>query len=251
MSSRAFSLSGIVLRMNSFGEQDRFLTLLTPENGKLTCLAKGIRNIKSRRNPHCELMNRVTAHLWKSRRHHYLTQATTQARFHDIKKEMNTLSSGLFMLEATERLVPEDHHTPGVFPLLNQALELMNFYPEHHINLREAYLVKLLQILGHISSFRRCSQCREPLPQRNAILDREHSTISCYDCVPQTPNPHYESVPLESLKLMNFILSHPIGAILKLKTEPRHLEVMGSFGRVFLYHNLPHRLRTEEALALY
>jgi DNA repair protein RecO (recombination protein O) len=39
---------GIILSRTDFGEADRILTVLTPQQGKLRLMAKGVRKIKSK-----------------------------------------------------------------------------------------------------------------------------------------------------------------------------------------------------------
>ena len=43
MNPRSFTVNGIVLRMTDLGESDRFVTVLTPDRGKLTCIGKNLR----------------------------------------------------------------------------------------------------------------------------------------------------------------------------------------------------------------
>ena len=40
--------SAIILKRVDYGEADRILTLLTPDHGKLSLMAKGVRKIKSK-----------------------------------------------------------------------------------------------------------------------------------------------------------------------------------------------------------
>jgi DNA repair protein RecO (recombination protein O) len=249
--SRSLSETGLIIRVAPLGDSDRFVTFFTKEHGKITTIAKGIRSIKSRRNPHIELMNRVRFQYWKSKHYLYLTQAQAEEHFRDLKKEINVMASGIFITEALERLTPEEEPNPALFELLNTALELMNFYPQKHVEIREATLIKLLQQLGHITSFRTCSHCQKRLPQSNAYLDREHSTLSCQNCVKDHPTFHYDPVSLETLKLMHFLLEHPLGAILQLKTSSAHISIMTQFGRTFLQKTLHHPLKSERSLHLY
>ena len=251
MTSRSFSTSGIIIRLAELGESDRFVTVYTEEYGKITCIAKGIRSVKSRRSPHIELMNRVKLQLWRSRHHVYMTQASTEARFSDLKKDIVSVASGAFMIEAMERLTPDEESHPELYRLLDSTLSLMNFYPEQHQLLRETYLIKLLQTLGNITSFHSCSDCKKRLPYQDAFLDREHSTINCHDCTQEKSDFTFELIPLDTLKLMNFILEHPLDAILKLKTDLTHLQTMSEFGRTFLYKMLPRGLKSEQSLNLY
>jgi DNA repair protein RecO (recombination protein O) len=250
MSSRSNTTTGIVIRMTNFSEQDRYITFYTPDQGKLTCIAKGIRNIKSRRGSHIELLNRVEFDYWKSKNNHYLTSCKAEDRFNEMKQSMENLSSGAFIAESIERLTPEEEANPNIYHLLNQTLGLMAFYPEKHDMLREAFLVKLLNLNGTITSFRTCSECREKLPQLDAYLNEEHSTIHCGPCTKKKTGA-LQRIPLETLKLMNFLIEHPVQSILKIKLNPQHFQTMSHFGRVFLRHNHPHPFKSEAFLGIY
>ena len=50
MKTRTFSTKGIVLKRVNVGETERSINLLTQEYGKMTCVAKGVRKIKSSKN---------------------------------------------------------------------------------------------------------------------------------------------------------------------------------------------------------
>lgn len=245
--NRSFTTTGIVLKTRDLGESDRFITVYTPDHGKLTMIGKGIRSIKSRRNSQIELLSRVKLQIWKSSKNYYLTECKIEERFADMKGALDSLSSATFMIEATEKLTADEQNIRDLFPLLNETLALMEFYPDKHELLREAFLLKLLNLLGNISSFRECSLCKQKLPQKAAFLDTEHSTLHCESCRQKTSTALHE-VPLETLKLMHFILTHPLPAILKLKIDPSHLETMAHFGRVFLRQNLHHPLKSERFL---
>lgn len=247
MNPRSFTTTGIVLRMADLGDADRFITVYTPDRGKLTCIGKGIRSIKSRRNTQVELMNRIKLQLWKSRQNYYLTECKIEERFPEMKQKMDSLSSATFVVEATEKLTPEGENIKPLFPLLDETLSLMEFYPDKHHLLREAFLLKLLNLMGNITSFRECASCHQKLPQKPAYLNIDHSTLHCEKCRIKI-RATLEQIPLETLKLMHFILVHPIPAVLKLKIEPRHLEIMMRFGRIFLHQNLHYPLKSESFL---
>ncbi len=250
MNPRSFTISGIVIRISDLGESDRFVTLLTPDRGKITTIGKNLRTLKSRRNTQLELMNRVQAKLWRSRNHHYLSECKLEERFNELKKNLASSTSAAFIIEATERLTAEEHHIPHLYDLLEQTLSLIDFYPKKHELLREAYLIKLLNLVGSISSFRACAECKKPLPQEDAFLDEDHSTIHCITCSDKTAS-YLRRIPLETLKLMHFLLSHPIPAALKLKITKEHINIIDEFGRTFLKKDLHYPLKSEAFLNTY
>jgi DNA repair protein RecO len=46
-----FSTTGLVLAARDYRDRDRWVTILTPERGKIECLAKGVRTLASKRRP--------------------------------------------------------------------------------------------------------------------------------------------------------------------------------------------------------
>lgn len=249
--TRSLATTGIILRLAPLGESDRFVTFLTKEYGKITTIAKGIRTIKSRRNPHIELMNRVKFQFWKSRHHFYLTQAQTEETFRDLKSDITTLASALFLIEATERLTPDEHAEPLLYDFLNDTLELMNFTPHQHTELREAGLLKLLQQLGHVPTFRACGECTKRLPAQNAYLNQEQAILRCEPCTRKHPTASGQTITLDTLKLMHFLLETPLRGILKISDLATHLETLRHVGRTFLYRTLSQPLKSEKALNRY
>lgn len=238
--------------MKDLGEFDRFITLYTAERGKITCLAKGIRKISSKRGSHAEILNAVEVQLWKSRHHYYLTACKNDVAFSTIKTEMAGLASAFFMIELLDRLTMEEHPLPGIFELLEKTLSLMEFSPEDHVFLREVFLLKLLKELGYMTSFRSCSRCQKKLPLEEAYIDKKESQVFCKNCKGKKSfQREIEILPLEDLKLMNFILEQPTASLLRLNTQNNHLETIAYWGRVFLYKNLAQPLKSESALNLY
>jgi DNA repair protein RecO (recombination protein O) len=50
-----YQTTGIVIGRTNFGEADRIVRFITPEQGKLSAVAKGVRRIKSRLAGHLEV----------------------------------------------------------------------------------------------------------------------------------------------------------------------------------------------------
>lgn len=249
---RSILTRGIVLRMRNLGELDRFITFYTPDHGKITCIAKGVRKISSRRAGHIELMNRVKIQLWKSRHHWYLTQCSSEENFKEIKKNMSSVASGVFIVEAVDRLTVDEQPLPELFELMNQSLQLMEFYAADHAWIREMILIKLLKLLGYINSFKHCGTCRGKFPEQHAYWEKTFNLI-CETCLKKKIRieEELEQLDFSILKLMNFILEHPIENTLMINRNQQHKENIEQWGRRFLYKNLSHILKSEESLRLY
>ncbi|MFZ5376964.1 MAG: DNA repair protein RecO [Patescibacteria group bacterium] len=63
MKIKSYSTEAIVIKRSNLGEADRVVTLLTADQGKVVCIAKGVRNIKSSQRAILEPGNVITAFL--------------------------------------------------------------------------------------------------------------------------------------------------------------------------------------------
>ena len=65
---RLYKTDAIVLSDSELGDQDKIITLLSDQYGKIRGVAKGARRLKSRFDPAVRMLSYVTAVLYKSQR---------------------------------------------------------------------------------------------------------------------------------------------------------------------------------------
>lgn len=116
----------IVLRRTNYGEADRVVQLLTPEYGKLSVMAKGVRREKSKLAGGIELFSRcdVTLATGKSEIG-TLTGARSEIFYQKILTEYDRLQFGYEAIKQINKaadLLDE----PAFFELLDQCFEALN-----------------------------------------------------------------------------------------------------------------------------
>ena len=81
-----YRADGIVLRTWRLGEADRIVVLLTPENGKVRAVAKGVRKTRSKFGGRLEPTSHVAVQLYAGRGDlDIVTQAETIDRFESLR----------------------------------------------------------------------------------------------------------------------------------------------------------------------
>lgn len=249
---RTLRLQGLILKVRNFSEQDAFITVFTKERGKITCVAKGLRNIKSHRANHIELLSLLDIECWKNEHAFYLTHAKTQNRFKHLKQRWESLLSASFMIETLDRLCAEEDPHERLFYLTIDTLKLMDESEDHEL-LQDLFLLKSLGELGYLTNFRTCSECRERLPLESAYFDEGHLTLHCAPCEEKRStikNPHAQHVlSLDHLKLLYFIQQKQLQQLLKVKLEPSHRGLLQQMGRRFLRHAATQPFKVESLLS--
>lgn len=126
MSQTDLKTEAFVLRRTNYGETDRILNLLTPE-GKLACVAKGVRKEKSKLAGGIELFTRskVVIHLSTKSDMHLLTSAKMETFYGRIISDLDRLELASKIIKELNR-VTDQIDSPEFYYILKQSLEGLN-----------------------------------------------------------------------------------------------------------------------------
>ena len=117
---------GIVLRGYPFGEADRVVVLLSPNNGKLRTVAKGVRKTKSRFGGRLEPFTHVDLVLYEGRNLDTITQVTMIEPFHHLRADLDRVVAAGTMVEVADAVAQEDESSMRLFLLLQRGLRALD-----------------------------------------------------------------------------------------------------------------------------
>jgi hypothetical protein len=114
----------IVLRGVDFSETSRIVTFLTPERGRLACMAKGLRRAKSELAGLLDTFHRVElVYHWKdSRSVHPLREVSLLDGYGAIKKDLEKATYGALALEVAYKTAHEDEPSEELYRVLVDGL---------------------------------------------------------------------------------------------------------------------------------
>jgi len=158
---------GIVLRSMRYGEADRILHVFTPEHGRLSAIAKGVRKARSRFGGRLEPFFRLHLVLYDPARPRSdlltVTSAETVAGHRHLREHGAALDVAARAADAVDRIFdPGDPH-PGVYHLLANELALLDADPARHATTHNAlaFRLKLLLAAGFAPQLAACASCGE------------------------------------------------------------------------------------------
>lgn len=113
-----------VLRGVDFSETSRIITFLTPERGRLTCIAKGVRRKNSALAPVLGTMNRVELiYYWKDGRSvQTLAEASLLDGYPNTKRDLERGAFAAFPLEIAARVAHENEPSRAFYAALSDGL---------------------------------------------------------------------------------------------------------------------------------
>jgi DNA repair protein RecO (recombination protein O) len=158
-----FKTEAVVLRSMRFGEADRILHLYTPQRGRVSAIAKGVRRTKSRFGGRMEPFFRLHMGLYQGRSELLtVTHADTIDGYARLREDGAALDSAARACDAVGRLFETAEPHPGVFALLCNELALLNADSAHATHANQlAFRLKLLLAAGLAPQLAACASCGE------------------------------------------------------------------------------------------
>jgi DNA repair protein RecO (recombination protein O) len=163
---RTLKTEAIVLRSIRYGEADRVLHLYTPDRGRISAIAKGVRKTKSRFGGRLEPFFRLNLVLYQPHPPRSdlmtVTGAETVAGFPRLREDARSLDGAARACEAVSRVFDDGDPHEGVFHLLGNHLALLDADPARATRANAlAFRLKLLLAAGFAPHLAACASCGE------------------------------------------------------------------------------------------
>jgi DNA repair protein RecO (recombination protein O) len=239
---RRYTTDAIVLSRFDYGEADRILTLITPLNGKLKAIAKGIRRPTSRIGGSLEPFAELHVALARGRTFEVVTQVTVEHAWLNLRDSLESAATAWYLAELADRSLEERHAAEPVYALLRRSYELLDagMAPGRVARWYEMHLADELGVRPEVD---RCVECDRALevggrfrwvPPLGGVL--------CERC----PGPPHDrtGLTLEALKLLKAYQRQDVEAIAALRLAATTEHEVESALRDFVRHALEREARS-------
>jgi|SRR6185369_6077154 len=189
MTSRgpSYQSKGIVIGRTNFGEADRVVRFFTPDRGKLSTVAKGVRKIKSRLGGHLELFGEVSLMLAPGHNLDVVTSARLLWYPHELTGDYQRLSLAFMVATMTDRLTEPDQPAPALYGVIREALEALNAGATGEL-IELWFKLRLLDTLGYRPELGGCVICSRHDENTSYSFSAERGGIVCHaDAAPFDP----------------------------------------------------------------
>lgn len=218
---RVYHTEAIVLSRFELGEADRVLTLLTPHEGKLKAIAKGVRRQRSRIGGSVEPFAELHLVLARARTFDVVTSASVSHAWLNLRERLESTATAWYLAELSERAVEERAFAYPVYALLRRAYQLLD---DGMAPARVArwFEFGLADALGMRPEVERCVECDRVLEETDEF--RWVPILGGTLCSRHLPPPS-EQMPLSlaALKLLRAYRRLDIEAIAGLR-QPAEVE---------------------------
>lgn len=169
----------LVLRVTDYNDRDALLTLLTPNHGKLTAKARGLRRKNSPLVAPCQLLALGEYTLFEYRGSYTVNEAQSVELFQNLRRDLSKLSLATYFAQASELVSQEDLPSPELLSLTLNCLYALSATELSEALIKAVFELRLACHAGYQPELTGCSLCGEPQPDR---FDLRAGRLECAGC---------------------------------------------------------------------
>lgn len=204
----------IVLRRADWRENDRILTLLTRERGRVDAVARGCRRPNNPLMPASELFVLGDYMLFKGRGHELVTSCQVEDSFYPLRNDFDKLSYAATLLRCAELAAQPEEPQPHLLILLSRSLSRLAYSGMDARMVTAAFLLHFASLAGYKPRLEHCAVCGGRIPEGEpARLSFTAGGLVCCRC--QRPDGEGVAVEADAVRWLRGVLKAGIE-----KTEP-------------------------------
>lgn len=215
---------GIVLKQTQAANGRRMITLFSKQYGKINA---GTGISEKGRNKTALALRPFTYGryvIYKGRGGYNIDNAETLKSYYAIGEDIDKYMFSSYVLELTEKLLPEDEQAAGIFNLLKDFFTVMEKRSRDYETPVIAFVIKALKYSGVQPEVRHCVLCGKKRPEGSvkgkAVFSIESGGIVCHDCSKTIVSREKESliysVKFDILNIVEYFMFNQMSRVEKL-----------------------------------
>ena len=222
---------GLVLRVSDYNDRDALLTLLTPEHGRITVKARGLRRKNSPLTAPCQLLALGEFTLFEYRDSYSINEAHSIELFQGLRKDIVKLSLGTYFAQVAELLSMEDTPSPELLSLTLNCLFALSGLHVPTNQVKAAFELRCACLSGYTPDLFVCCICGQQYPDR---FDVSNGTLSCATCRQQEHSGIRMPLTQSVLEAMRYIVSCEPKRLLSFDASQETLKQLSQITELYL-----------------
>ena len=188
--------------------------------------------------------------LFKSRESYNLNNGQVIKSYYGIGEDLDKYMAGSYVLELTEKLLPEELAQPRMFSLILDFFDALEHRRKKHDTLVMAYIIKALDVLGTMPVTQHCSVCGADNPRR--FFSIEEGGMICSECAKNLVGEH-DNEPLiydidfDIINILRYFQKEPFTSFEKLALDEEILKRLRAILKSYMaYHLDVGKLKSED-----
>ncbi len=222
---------GLVLRVTAYNDTDALLTLLTPNHGKLTVKARGLRRKNSPLTAPCQLLAYGEFTLFEYRSMYTINEANSIELFTLLRRDLQKLSLGTYFAQAAELLSQEDLPNPELLSLVLNCLYALSKLQVPEALVKAVFELRGACLAGYAPDLYGCHRCSNPFPDR---FDLTEGRLECSTCRDPASTGIRMPITAGMLEAMHYITTCDAKKIFSFEIGEENLNQLSSVSESYL-----------------
>lgn len=191
---KLFKVKGIVIKEIQYKENDKILTLLTDEFGKISCFAKGAKKTASPFLASCQLFVYSEFVLYKGTSFYHVNSTEVINTFYSLRSTLDKIDRACEITNVLNTFICENEESKEALSLYLNTLYVIANKDISYSFLSSVFKLKMLKISGFLPSFSVCGNCKKKLLGENIEKQVSYTYsntlnhILCNECSKDKPN---------------------------------------------------------------
>ena len=173
-------INGLVLAENNMGDFDKMLTLLTPNYGKISCVAKGARRPKSAPLAGTQMFCFGEYLVYKGTQTYHINSVEPIEVFYNLRTDLDKLKYAVHINKIVQDVTHENQNCYKILQLVLNTLYTISETDKNLDMVLGVFKLRLLCILGFTPKVMECTNCKE---EENLIyFSIKDNGLKCKTC---------------------------------------------------------------------
>ena len=222
------AMEGIVFRQTKTLNNRRMILLFSDEQGKISAGTSISENGKSKSALAMRPFTLSRFNIIENKGYFNIKSADTIKSYYKIGEDLDKFSNASYIMEFTEKLLPENVAVPKLFSLLRTYLDILEVRKKSFSTVTIAYMVKAMQISGVAPQLDKCIACAEA--NEPAYFHIGEGGFLCKNCAGTDRNNSFDKllykVNFDIVNVLNFLMDNPLKRVEKLELNPDMAKIL-------------------------
>ncbi len=175
------TLKGLVLRERSFGDNDKFLDILTDEAGLIEVTAKGVKKQNAKNAAVAQTFCYANYCLSDSGKRYILNSAEPIRTFFSVSTDIEKFALASYFSEMTLYVATQERTNQEVLRLILNSLHFLAAGNRENLLLKAIFEMRLLSEIGMVPNLLGCCECLK-YSDTQMLFDLRGGRLYCENC---------------------------------------------------------------------
>ena len=235
-------INGIVLAESNVGDYDKMLIILTPNLGKISCVAKGARRPRSALLAGTQIFCFGEYLVFKGSQTYHINSVEPIEVFYNIRTDLDKLKYAVHINKIVQDVTQENQNTYKILQLLLNTLYTISELDKNLDMVLGVFKLRLLSILGFTPKIEKCTNCEEK--EKLEYFSIKDNGLKCKTCGKQDTSAI--SISQSTLNAIKYTITAPPKKLYSFNLKDEALEEFKLITKIYFNEKLEKEYKLED-----